>query len=71
MAQRRIRYERTKSPEAFEPPSVYANFMADLLAGKITPTKLVETKDARGNLALDYDDPSGTGPRAQSEKDER
>jgi hypothetical protein len=63
MAQRRIRYVRTKRPEAFEPPFTYANFMGDLLSGKVTATKLVEAKDARGNLALDYDDPTGVGQR--------
>lgn len=63
MAQRRIRYVRTKSPEAFEPPFTYANFMGDLLTGKLTANRLVEARDARGNLALDYDDPTGVGPR--------
>ena len=63
MAQRRIRYVKTKSPERFEPPALYANFMGDLLAGKVTANKLIESRDARGNLVLDYDDPTGVGPR--------
>lgn len=63
MAQRRIRYVRTKSPEAFGPEMTYANFMADLLAGKVTANKLVESRAVTGHLVLDYDDPTGVGPR--------
>ncbi len=69
MAQRRIRYVRTQRPEAFEPEALYANFMSDLLSGKVTANRLVEARDARGNLVLDYDDPSGVGPRARKVDD--
>lgn len=65
MAQRRIRYTRTERPELFEPPAVYANFAKDLLGGKVTANRLIEARDPRGNLVLDYDDPTGVGPRSQ------
>lgn len=64
MAQRRIRYDRTKSPEVFSPEALYGNFISDLVTGKVTANKLVEARDGRGNLAFDYDDPTGVGPRA-------
>ena len=63
MAQRRIRYARTKSPEALEPPFTYANFLDDLLSGKVTASNLIEARDSKGNLVLDYDDPTGVGQR--------
>lgn len=59
MAARRKAYGRTKHPERFEPQDVYANFVGDLLSGTVTATKLVETRDPKGNLVLTYDDPNG------------
>lgn len=66
MATRRIRYRRTRSPEQFEPPGVYGNFIRDLQAGTVTASRLIEARDARGNLVIDYDDPTGVGQSLQS-----
>ena len=54
--------KKTKKPkkrEAFEPPQLYADFIGELLAGNIAATRLYESRDARGNVQLDYDDPNG------------
>jgi hypothetical protein len=61
MASKRVNYTKTKNPERFQPPDVYGNFMADLLAGSVTATKLYDVHDGKGNLKLEYDDPTGVG----------
>lgn len=63
MATRRIRYV-SRHPELFEPVQQRAQFAADILSGRVTVTRLFESRDARGNLVIDYDDPTGVGPRA-------
>lgn len=68
MATRRIRYDRTKKHERFEPPDVYADFIRDLLAGEVTATRLVESRNAAGHLTLDYDDPTGRGQGSGRDK---
>jgi hypothetical protein len=65
MAAKRIRYDRTKKPENFSPPAVYGNFIRDLLAGDLTATRLIESRNPAGHLTLEYDDPTGNGPRGQ------
>lgn len=59
MATARKTFNRHNHPERFEPPDVFADFLKDLLSGAIAATKLVETRNGRGNLVLTYDDPNG------------
>jgi hypothetical protein len=71
MASKRVNYSKKKNPERFEPPDVYAAFMSDLLSGGVTATRLYDVRDNKGNLKLEYDDPTGNGQSAQSQKDAR
>ena len=63
MAARRKAYTRTLGTHFQLPASdPYQNacFMADLLAGRIQATALVETRDGEGRRTnLEYDDPDG------------
>jgi hypothetical protein len=59
MASKRKSYTKSRRPDEFEPPQIYASFMKDLLAGTVVATKLVETRDGKGNLVITYDDPNG------------
>lgn len=59
MASKRKSYTKSRRPDDFEPPAQYASFVKDLLAGTVVATKLVETRDAHGNLVITYDDPNG------------
>lgn len=59
MATRKKRFVRSKNAEYDADAAVYANFMADLLSGSVTATGLTESRDGRGRLLLDYDDPNG------------
>lgn len=54
----RKNYNKTRRPDEFEPPQIYASFMKDLLAGTVTATKLVDGRDGNGNVKLQYDDPN-------------
>ena len=49
----------TPGPPRDDDPSVYAAFMAALLAATIVATKAVEVRRGNGRLQLDYDDPNG------------
>jgi len=38
---------------------LYAAFIAELLDGTVTATKLIESEDGKGRLRITYDDPNG------------
>lgn len=59
MASKKKKTKRPKKAHVFEPPQLYADFIGDLLSGAITADRLYESRDARGNLVLEYDDPNG------------
>lgn len=69
MASRRINYARGRSPEQSGDAVEYAAFLADVLAGKVTASKLIETR-AGGKVALSYDDPTGIGQTLVAQPDE-
>ena len=52
---------KAKRVDAFEPQAIYGAFIKDLLSGDINATRLHEGVDNRGNLELEYDDPTGPG----------
>jgi len=57
MATRRKSFKAKR--EAPSDKHQYAAFIADLLDGTVKASKLVESRDGRGRLVLDYDDPNG------------
>ena len=59
MASRRKRYRPSRRPDLYGDPAEYAKFLADLLEGSITATRLVEERGPNGKLELSYDDPQG------------
>lgn len=60
MASARKKFKPKKSHQ-FEPSQMYGSFIGEVLAGTVTATRLHESRDARGNLDLEYDDPNGNG----------
>ncbi len=52
---------KPKRGNQFEPADMYAAFIGELQAGTVTATRLHESRDNRGNLDLEYDDPNGNG----------
>ena len=59
MATRRRRFVRTQQPADESDSATYANFIADLLDGQVAATRIVTSRDGRGKLVIDYDDPNG------------
>lgn len=59
MASKKKKPKKPKKTHVFEPRDLYADFIGELLGGGITADRLYETRDARGNLVLEYDDPNG------------
>lgn len=57
MATRRKKYDPVRPAPSDQ--HQYAAFIADLLGGRVKASKLVESRDGRGRLVLDYDDPNG------------
>ena len=53
---------KPKKVQQFEPPEVYGAFAkAAFFDREITATRLHESRDNRGNVDLEYDDPNGNG----------
>lgn len=68
MAARRVRYSRSGNLERFGPEVEYGGFIADLLSGRVTATRLYDGQAANGHPQFDYDDPTGVGPRASGQR---
>lgn len=60
MASRRVKYKRTKAQTQSGDEIEYASFIADLLSGGVTATRLYEGR-ANGRPDFEYDDPTGNG----------
>lgn len=59
MAAKKKKTKKPKKADKFEPADLYADFVGSLLDGSITADRLYESRDSRGNLILEYDDPNG------------